>query len=414
VFLAACSEAPNAPQEPAAEDNNAGVNNDPAPENNGAPMCTPSESTWDAVVEEMVTRHCGQCHGEQPDFGAPNSLTDYDELIAGEEGMRLIDRIVVRMDEDTMPPPTAARPGHIDRDTIVEWASCGLVHPDETVGLEVSREVFPAPSELPANTRQVDLVADNFEVGPRTLNLYQCFSFPSPVEGDEFVKRIEPVIDESRVLHHLVVMEIPGALDEPISEPCGTTFGQIVYAWAPGGGPIQFPDSGGFRISNDNHYLVQTHYNNGAGIEDVRDNSGVRLYIGDTDGPEYSMLATGSGIPRISIPPGESMDSVDTCTINKDLEFLTGFPHMHDTGDEFHETIRRVDGTEEQLIDLTGWRFEAQFFYDLPLTLSQGDQITTTCRFFNRGDKTVQGGLRTEDEMCFDFIYATPAGGACE
>ena len=51
----------------------------------------------------------------------------------------LIDRIVVRMDEDTMPPPTAARPGHIHRDTIVERASCGLVHPDETVGLEVSR-----------------------------------------------------------------------------------------------------------------------------------------------------------------------------------------------------------------------------------------------------------------------------------
>jgi hypothetical protein len=416
VALVGCSEAPDSGSAADGVDLNNDGNNplpDAEPETAPDPTCTPSREIWDAVVSGMMERNCGQCHGEVPDFGAPNSLTDYDELIKGVEGQRPIDRIVARMDEDTMPPPAMARPPHVDRDTMVEWASCGLVHPDETVGLEVSREVFPEPEEMPVDTRQVNMIASDFEVGEFTLDLYQCFYFPSPTTGDELVKRIEPVIDESRVLHHLVLMEIPGAIDESSSSVCGTTFGDIIYAWAPGGGAIQFPNNGGFKIKSDKHYLVQTHYNNGAGIKDVKDNSGVWLYIGDANGPEYSMLSTGSGIPDISVPPGETAISSRTCTINKDLELLTGFPHMHSTGDTFRETIQRVDGGEELLIDLTGWRFEAQFFYDMPIQLSEGDEITTTCTYLNLTDETVRGGLRTEDEMCFDFIYATPAGGRC-
>jgi hypothetical protein len=61
----------------------------------------------------------------------------------------------------------------------------------------------------------------------------------------------------------------------------------------------------------------------------------------------------------------------------------------------------------EPLIDLTGWDFNAELFYHLPVELGPGDQIETVCGFENEGNM-VRSGARTQDEMCFNFAYVTP------
>ena len=50
--------------------------------------CEPDLATWESDIAPIVERHCGTCHGESPNFGAPNALVDHAMLLAGEEGAK--------------------------------------------------------------------------------------------------------------------------------------------------------------------------------------------------------------------------------------------------------------------------------------------------------------------------------------
>ncbi len=396
-------------------ESNNGTNNDTnngTVKNNGNTTdCIPSKAQWDATVKDRMDNNCGSCHGDTPSFGAPYGLLDYDELVAGLPGERKVDKIAPRTADYSM-PPNGTLVTHQDRDTITEWASCGNIHPDHSVGLEANREPHVA-SAKPANLTEYTFTADNIAVGPATLDAYECFTFAAPANGG-FISRLEAIIDEDRVLHHLVLMrtnEAPGRQFSGVT--CGAAGGQFYYAWAPGGDALQFPDNGGVTLGAGETFLLQIHYNNGAGIENVTDNSGVRMFVADSVETEYRMLELGSGIPGITVPPGAVVESSRTCTVNQDMTTFIGFPHMHEIGSEFHESIIRTNGDVESLIDLTGWSFENQPFYDYNIDLKAGDKIKTTCVYNNVTNKPVRGGFRTEDEMCFDFMFVTPATARC-
>ncbi|MEO1273314.1 MAG: hypothetical protein AAFX99_34960, partial [Myxococcota bacterium] len=335
------------------------------------PDCLPSQAIWEGTVSAMVETSCGQCHGAQPNFGAPQSLIDYDALVAGKEGERLVDRMVVRMSDASMPPANYPRPAHVAQDTIIGWASCGAAHPDYSAGLEATAPVFLAPEEPPTGMETAELRTGGFPVGPDVLDLYQCFVFDAPLDADAFIRRMEVIVDESRVLHHVVFMRGPANEVPQDNFRCrGLPDFDYLYGWAPGAGALQFPD-GGLRLTPDDRLVVQIHYNNGAGIEDVMDDSGVRIYLSEPSGTEYGMMSPGPFQFRI---PANSVASADgVCEIDTEYRILAGMPHMHETGSEFHQTIVRADGTEESLISLTGWSFELQLYYDTPTTLYPGD-----------------------------------------
>ena len=95
--------------------------------------------------------------------------------------------------------------------------------------------------------------------------------------------------------------------------------------------------------------------------------------------------------------------------MREDVELVASWPHMHEIGSAFSQTLERDGEPDRTIIELTGWSFEAQLIYDTPLSLLAGDRLTTSCTFDNYKDFTVVPGLGTEDEMCFNFMYATPA-----
>lgn len=61
------------------------------------------------------------------------------------------------------------------------------------------------------------------------------------------------------------------------------------------------------------------------------------------------------------------------------------------------------------IIELSGWSFDLQYFYNMGVPVNAGDTMTITCNYRNDTAKTVMGGIATTDEMCYDFIYVTPA-----
>lgn len=376
-----------------------------------APRCEPDEASFRADVLPRIERYCGSCHGARPDFGAPTSLLEHASLLETRaDGQRLVDHIAARLASGTMPPVGMPRPPEAELDAIAGWASCGAIDVPEASGLVVSAPPFLAPETAPSGLETLDFVAGEYAVGPDVRDDYHCFVFDADVPSDRFVRRFEMVYDETRVLHHVVLLRdperraMPGDFDcyDGSGMPAGS---QYLYAWAPGQDAIEFPE-GGLRVSPGERFIVQVHYNNGASLPDVRDSSGVRLYLGPPEGTEYGMIAIG---PTWFSVPARSRRAVESrCTVREDSRLFVGAPHMHLLGSEFHQSIRREDGTREPIVDLRGWSFETQLFYALGTQLHRGDVITTSCTFDNTTSDTVTAGEDTTDEMCFDFAYVTP------
>ncbi len=373
-----------------------------------AATCVPSQPMYDQQVAKLIDSHCGSCHGAKANYGAGWTLTGgYASLVAGQPGQRAVDRIAQAVAQKQMPPVGTPPVPHQALDTLTEWASCGKMHPDHSKGLVVDKPVFSAPQAPPDGTPSFDLRADQFAVGESTLDLYQCFTFEAPVDGDRFVRRIEAVLDRSEVVHHVVLLKDPAKAFPLGRKGCATMpKGSLyLYAWAPGGGAVQFPE-GGMRIRKGERYVLQIHYNNGAALKNVVDQSGVRLWHGPPEGTEYGMLAPGP--VAFEVPPNSTISASGQCVAAEKVHLLAGMPHMHTHGSQFKVAVVRPDGSRQSVLDLSGWSFEMQPFYNLDTWLQPGDRLETTCTWKNPGDEPVSVGEGTEDEMCFLFSFVTP------
>lgn len=387
-----------------------------APEDAGADAsghCVPDEAVWAATIQPEVERYCGSCHAETPQFGAPYALSDLDFLRTPRPGgSRPVDRMAALVRDGQMPPPWLPRMPDATARAIVEWASCGASTVTEQMGLTASAPPWIAPNEPPAGLETLDLTAEEFAVGPDVRDLYQCFVFDVPGTEDRFIRRFEMIFDRTEVLHHLVLLRDTDRTAPAEDYEClgGMPDGsQYLYAWAPGQGAVQFPD-GGLRLRAGERYVMQLHYNNGAALPDVRDSSGVRLYLAPPSGEEYGMMAIG---PLAFSVPARGRATVGSyCTVSEPSRIVGGMPHMHEVGSAFREHVERVGGGQDDIVSITGWDFHAQLFYDTPVTLAPGDRIYTECTFVNPRAEVVRTGPRTEDEMCFHFAYVTPPPSA--
>jgi len=384
---------------------------DSAPTADAAPApCVPDRAVWEASVKAQVEQYCGACHGGlMPQYGAPGGFDDYDALLAPSEahpGARLVDRVAVRTADGTMPPTTWPRPTDEVLASIVSWASCGALTPDPREGLVSSAPVFVAPPEAPADLPFFDLAANDYALAADALDDYRCFTVTAPVDGPRFIKRFEVKLEDPRIVHHVVLLRDVERLAPEGSYSCfdmpeGSDY---LYAWAPGQDALEFPE-GGLRVEPGDRYVLQIHYNNALGLPNVADNSGVRLFHGPAEGTEYGMVAIGP--IAFSLPGRAQTDVEGYCALSEATTLLAGMPHMHTLGSTFRQTILHADGSTTPIIELSGWDFDAQLFYSMPVTLAPGDRIETVCGFENEGN-LVQSGARTQDEMCFNFAYVTP------
>ena len=357
--------------------------------------CLPIEAGY-ANVEPILIEACGDCHGTEPRYGAPYSLVDgYADLVAGPPGERKTDAMLDSLMAGTMPQGSTLE--HNALDTLVEWTSCGEEHAVHGPDLEANRPIWEAPPEPPEGTEALDLLVPEQTIDVDDIDDYRDFTFSNLVDQDMVIHRIEPVIDEDRVLHHITLAQDAGF--------------PYLYAWAPGTGPIQFPD-GGMVLRPGDELALQLHYNNGAGLENAKDTSGVRLWISAEADVLYGMMSPSTW--DMVVPPGEYREFTQTCTVSQDFEIVAGLPHMHEIGSTFKHVLTRNDGTQESLIELTGWDFERQYFYEIPVSVKSGDTLTMTCGYQNTTDQTVYAGLGTADEMCFDFLVVTPAAAQAQ
>jgi hypothetical protein len=67
--------------------------------------------------------------------------------------------------------------------------------------------------------------------------------------------------------------------------------------------------------------------------------------------------------------------------------------------------INRKSGASDTLIDVP-FDFNTQVSYPTPTVINPGDTLTTTCTYAT----PTPFGQKTNEEMCYNFVIAYPAG----
>lgn len=409
--------------------------------------CASSRDTAAALpcdVAEVFDEHCVKCHGSELLFGAPMALVspgDLEAPAASDESVAVHELLLERMRSETrqMPPPPNSAVPEAQIALIEAWLEDGrprrsageqCAEPSDRDGGAMTDPVDDAPDdcvdfyELRAHGKAEAGDTSPFAV-PSALdekngNLYQCFYFDLPYDGKVQGLWFAPLVDDARVVHHWNLWANDGS-GGPIGEeggmdPCNANQAgsYMVAGWAPGGAVSNFPDTMGLELPSgpDARFLLEVHYYNGANLEDLRDRSGVRFCTAPVDTrPEMAAIHQ-LGTEGICLPSGQRTEVSGMCTPREDMgdiHVINVSPHMHKLGVRQEVEIIREDGTREMLHE-GAFAFDSQISYPVDAIIHPGDRLETRCTYENTTSDAVPFGEQTQEEMCYAYLTAWPAG----
>ena len=402
--------------------------------------------SWDEVGP-ILQANCTGCHN--PQGAAPFSLTTYKDASAWAPS------IADSVESRRMPPYLVTDDGTCgdwqdsralsveDIATITEWANGGVPGGKKT-------DLTPAP--IPTLDRvDFELITPVFVPEAEGSFLaeddeYRCFVFDNPYGKDAYITASEAVPGNAAIVHHVLAMPVdpdaPSWAGTPNSEEIdamngadgrdgwdclGTAGGNIrergiPVTWAPGQGPVTYPEGVGIWVGQDEQIIVQVHYNMpDPALHGQSDSTRLQFQMEDqVDKPANVVLldpfieSLYGGAPE-SLPPGEAStkykwdmrgsEVMNRAELPQADEFnLYGvMPHMHQRGAAFDFKVAREVGPNECAAEVVAWDFEWQllYFYEEPIRVARDDEFRVTCTFDTTSLSTpVLPGWGTNYEMC--------------
>jgi len=378
-------------------------------------------------VQDVIDRHCTSCHDAMPRFGAPMSLYDVDAWrvpTPTDPTQTVAQRAALRLVDEARPMPATGQLPPDDLAVLQAWIDAGAPADDAACGGGPDVPEPAGPDALPCEPTVEFLAHDGdapFHVPAQgAANLYQCFTFASPVGPTTQATAWAPITDDARVLHHWILYRTETPQVDGGSGPCNMPSDALFVAgWAPGGGNYELPADVGLELGGaDVSFILQVHYHNVSGHTDALDRSGVAMCVVDEPREHTAGIVT-LGTVGINIPAGaESHEVQGTCPswitsyLPAPLHAIASFPHMHELGRGLKTEILRggESGPAQTLVDVPNFSFESQTYYphEPEILVNPGDALRTTCRYDNQDGGTVHFGEATEDEMCFNFVMVWP------
>jgi Copper type II ascorbate-dependent monooxygenase, C-terminal domain len=382
-------------------------------------------------VATIISQHCATCHGAMPSFNAPMPLVKAEDFnapapSAASEPVRAVaSRRIAAEGAVRMPPPgTLAALDATDQATLTAWLDAGAtaVEAGCVISANVSESGAGGPSAPPLTPGttlapyagwddgvecyrfvafQPTGATDGapFAVGV-SADRYVGFGYKTPWQGTRYVRAFRSIIDNAPVLHHWILYEELGAVPGTAVEIVGAhPVGQMLQAWAPGGSDVYFTPDVGVRMSSEVNYLLEVHYNS-SDLATV-DASGVEVCVTERP-PENEAMIAWLGTDAIA-----GVSAAGTCLprATEPIHIISAMPHMHLKGTRMKVTVNRA-GAGSEVVHDEAFSFQNQRFYTEDITINPGDSIATACTYsapalFGRG---------TNDEMCYWFALAYPAG----
>jgi hypothetical protein len=370
-------------------------------------------------VDAILAKHCRDCHGMTPRFGAPMSLVSLADLKAPSKSdakRPVYEQVESRIHDDAhpMPQPPNARLEAADLATIDSWVAAGAPAGDSTC-----RAVAPASDAGATGVDALDCTPDQ-RLRPTTpytvtdkVDEYVCFGFDTNATTKRHLIAGAAHIDNTKVVHHLLVYQTPDAVSgtpAPCS-PGGGSGWRLITGWAPGNKNFELPPEAGFaEDAGTTHWAVQIHYNNASALAGEVDSTGYDFCSTDKLRPnDADVFATGT--MSIDIKPRSTHTT--TCTLSVPSFFgkfkvVGAWPHMHRLGvAQYAKRVR--GGADTTILDAPTFDFNTGAESRLvDVDVQGGDAIRTMCKWKNPTDATVSYGEGTADEMCFSFMMYYP------
>lgn len=398
-----------------------GTTHEASPVPNGTPdggggVTPAATSGLPCNVDAILANNCRKCHSFPPQFGAPMALTTHEALHAAAQSdpnVKVYEMALRRIadDADPMPPAPNARLSEADRATLRAWVDAGAPSATETC------TTTPDKPPVPTVTCKPDVAlrpGAKWTMPKSTKDEYVCYGFDIERTSPTHVVGFEPRIDNTKIVHHLLLFEAPSAVS-PTPTPCNAGGGsawRIITGWAPGGKGMELPPEAGFPLSTSEktHYVMQIHYSNLTGLEGETDESGYDLCTSAPRPNEADVVAFGT--LSFTIPAtGQPFTRDCTVTVPQQLAgktLISSLPHMHKLGTAMTTTLERAGDAPVDLGTVANWQFDNQTWYPISAQTKNGDVIRTKCTWKNDTGAPVGFGEETEKEMCYSFTTYYP------
>jgi hypothetical protein len=431
---------------------------DESPVGNSPDGGTQGALTYWGDVAPIFAEKCLKCH--QEGGIAPFRLDTY------ADASKKAAAIIVQTESKLMPPFLVTHDGSCGQfeaaDTLSDaeiakikaWASGELRE-----GTKVALTVPKPPGIEGGIDYKTPTLAPMAEGGKLAeYDEYRCFMMDPKLEKDRFITGYDVLPGNAAIVHHALVFlidpnqmtdsmktnaQVIQALDagengsdaNRIGWPCFGLAGQgvkvksVPVSWAPGQGPVRFPDKMGVLHAKSDLLVIQIHYN----LADPKhhgesDSTTVRFSYADTVERKLIFLLSdglletlGKNPPdiipaRTAAAPYTWKKSVPQLGLEQlpYVDLVGIMPHMHQRGRKNKFEVIGGDGAAACQAKVDRWDFTWQkfYFYKTPPRLDAKSHIQVSCEYDTSKDEMpVLPGWGTRNEMCLDvMMLALPPG----
>jgi tetratricopeptide (TPR) repeat protein len=362
-------------------------------------------------------------------------------LLTYEDARRAAELIARATVERRMPPWLPARDAGIDFrdariladreiDKLRRWADAGAPAGD------LSLAPTPPQSAGPWALGEPDLVLtmeESFPV-PATAghDQFRDFVLDVPLEKPRWVRAVELIPDNARVLHHAIMKvdrtptsrladqadSLPG-FDALMAESAAHPPDGFFVGWTPGLVAVPFPEGMAWRLDPGTDFVVSAHLWPSGRAEEVS----LRIGLHFTDAPPTrtpQLLRLGA--QTIAIEPGDSAYVVeDRFRIPVNVRVIAVYPHAHFLARTVLSWAEPPDGRHIPLIDIPAWDFNRQEVYNYaePVLLPAGTVLRMRYVYDNSAanpanpndpPRRVLWGLNSDDEMAELWLQVVTEG----
>lgn len=388
-----------------------------------------SHVTFNREVAPILFNHCASCH--RPGQAAPFSLLTYADASkrAGQ---------IAEVTQSGYMPPWLPLEGHgefahsrrlsaAEREVLARWVANGALE-GNPADLPPA-PVFSGDWQLGEPDLVVDLPACT--LAAEGDDVYRNLVAPIPVAQDRYVRGVEFLPGNARVVHHAFInvdetgqsrrlaarQNPPGFDGMPLPDSAVMPGGQLL-SWQPGKIASFSPEGLAWTLRKGTDLVLQLHLNPSGKEERVQPRVG--FYFTDRP-PRNSAFRIKLAALKLDIPPGEpAYAAEESYTLPATTYLMRVGAHAHYLGREIRAHALLPNGTATPLLAITNWDFKWQgdYQYAKPVLLPAGTRIVARFVYDNSTNnvrnpfsppRRVRYGLRTVDEMGELYFQALPA-----
>lgn len=389
--------------------------------------------TWSKQIAPILYRNCTTCH--HPGGAGPFSLLTYDDA-------RRWSAQILTVTQSRYMPPWLPEPGYGDFADSRRLSDQDLASIRRWVNARMpagaAAEAPPAPkynSEWQLGPPDLVLTApESFTVPAGGQDLFRNFIYPVNVTRTRYVRAVEILPGNTRVVHHANILidrtaelrrqhpsdwraGIPGMELEIGSGDRFDPDSHFLF-WKPDTPAVVEPSGMPWRIDPGNDLILNTHLKPTGRVETVAPRIG--LYFTDTPPSRAPMLLQLEHDAALNIPAGDSHFVVeDELRLPIAVYALGIYPHAHYLGKQLEAWAVAPDGKRTPLILIKDWDIDRQsvYSYRKPVLLPAGSVLHMRYVYDNSSANPrnpanppvrVHNGNRSTDEMGHLWLQVLP------